>query len=83
MVSGGGDNTVRRVAMGKTELTEVGTHQAPVSCIATDDEAMPHMVVSGSWDKTVAVWDLRASRRAHEIVLPDKVGLGLGLGLGP
>ena len=51
----------------------MGTHQAPVSCIATDDEAMPHMVVTGSWDKTVAVWDLRASRRAHEIVLPEKV----------
>ena len=34
---------------------------------------MPHMIFSGSWDKTVAVWDLRAPRRAHEVALPEKV----------
>jgi hypothetical protein len=32
----------------------------------------------------VAVWDLRASRRAHEIVLPDKVRVRVRvIGLGP
>lgn len=47
-------------------------HTATISRIAVD--AGEHVVVTGSWDKTVRVWDLRSGRLLRTIDLPAGKG---------
>ncbi len=51
---------------------ESAMHTATISRIAVD--AAEHVAVTGSWDKTVRVWDLRAGRLLRTIDLPAGKG---------
>ena len=51
--------------------TVVGVHEAPIKC--TEFCSDVNVVVSGSWDQTVKLWDPRAPCSAGSFSQPDKV----------
>lgn len=57
--SGGLDQSVRRQDLETRQPTTLGEHAAPIRCV----EYCPllDVVVTGSWDKTVCLWDQRSS----------------------
>jgi len=59
--SAGCDNAIKQWAPQQNAFTEVGTHSAPVRSVLFSAEG--NMVLSGSWDKTVAAWDARSSNQ--------------------
>ena len=71
--SGGADDAVRSLNVETETLSELGRHRAPVSCVATDaSEELRSIVVSASWDKSAAVWDVRTPKKVHELPLPER-----------
>lgn len=50
----------------------IGQHSGPVRCLKVLDE---NMVVTGSWDKTIKIWDIRApnGNPVDQVLLEDKV----------
>ncbi|RKP36432.1 WD40-repeat-containing domain protein [Dimargaris cristalligena] len=57
--SGGLDPVVRGWDIETRTQVSLGTHEAPVKCVKFADAH--GVVVTGSWDKTVGLWDPRAS----------------------
>lgn len=49
----------------------VGTHQEAIKCVRSSEET--GTVVSGSWDKTVKIWDARTNECVSTHEQPDKV----------
>ena len=71
--SGGADDAVRSLDVESERLSELGKHRAPVSCVATDASVdLRGVVVSASWDKSAAVWDVRTPKKVHELPLPER-----------
>ena len=52
--------------------TTVGTHEAPIKCVEYCPEV--NVVITGSWDSTVKLWDPRTPCAAGSFSQPDKVG---------
>lgn len=48
---------------------KVGEHSGPISCLSY----LPGYLVSGSWDKTVKVWDVKSRVALLDYVLENKV----------
>jgi len=76
LFSGGADAAVRSFELSTGGLSAVGSHGGPVVAVATA-EPHPSMVLSASLDKTVAVWDPRASsgagaKPASTVALPER-----------
>ncbi|KAH7980124.1 hypothetical protein HPB49_013202 [Dermacentor silvarum] len=69
--SGGGDNEVKSFDFNCSAETVVGKHSDPVRCIEYCPDV--NVIISGSWDSTVKLWDPRASTCAGTCVQPDKV----------
>ena len=53
----GSDHTVKIWNPQSNQMAQIGQHQAPVRCVAYSKDRK--MVISGSWDRTFAVWDPR------------------------
>ena len=49
----------------------VGTHELPVKCVEYCPEV--NVIVTGSWDQTVKLWDPRTPCNAGSFSQPDKV----------
>lgn len=49
----------------------VGTHDAPIRCVEYSPEA--NIIVTGSWDSTVKMWDPRSPSLVGTFPQPDKV----------
>ena len=76
VISGGCDNSVRLWNVATNQLLPVGTHEAPVRAVFDLSAADAHcpQICSGSWDKTVKYWDVRAlGPAAASVALSDRV----------
>eukprot|EP00040_Diaphanoeca_grandis_P024581 m.135327 g.135327 ORF g.135327 m.135327 type:complete len:324 (+) comp29788_c1_seq1:205-1176(+) len=71
--SGGLDGTVRSHDLNSGTQSTVGSHTEAVRCL--DYSQTKGAVLSGSWDKTVKMWDPRESKGepTQTATLPDKV----------
>ncbi|XP_042909257.1 mitotic checkpoint protein BUB3 [Parasteatoda tepidariorum] len=69
--SGGLDWHVRSYDLNTNTDVFRGTHEAPVKCIEHCPDV--NVVISGSWDRTVRLWDTRFPDCAGTYPLPDKV----------
>ena len=58
----------------------VGTHDAPIRCVEYCPEV--NVMVTGSWDQTVKLWDPRTPCNAGTFSQPEKVGFYLHQGCG-
>lgn len=51
--------------------TIVGTHDAPIRCVEFCPEV--NVMVTGSWDRSVRLWDPRTPCNAGTFTQPEKV----------
>lgn len=56
----------------KDDLIEVAKHAATISCVNTV-KSSDDVIYTGSWDKTVRLWDARQKRQASSFATPDRV----------
>ncbi|KAK6185395.1 hypothetical protein SNE40_007640 [Patella caerulea] len=69
--SGGVDNTLKMYDFNTQSETIVGTHDKPIRCVEYGADV--NVVVTGSWDSTVKLWDPRTPCCAGSFTQPDKV----------
>ena len=71
--TGGSDNQIRQWNLKqKRPGFELVGHTGTVTSLACDAKA--NWLVSGSYDTTVRVWDLRKANKPHTAALPVRVG---------
>ena len=72
-VSAGCDASVRmwNVTQPATSAQSIGKHDAPIKCLKSINEM--NMVATGSWDKTVKLWDARQPNPAAQVQLGERV----------
>lgn len=68
---GGLDNSVSWVDLDTSTMQSLGSHTAGVRCVAARPDGGP--LVSGSWDKSIRLWDARTRGSIGEHVQADKV----------
>ncbi|XP_063719032.1 mitotic checkpoint protein BUB3-like [Symsagittifera roscoffensis] len=73
--SAGADGRVRCVDMNTSqERVFPASHEAPVRCIVhCNHPSAPNVVISGSWDHTIKVWDVRMANPVQSYRHPDKI----------
>ncbi|KAI7862035.1 WD40-repeat-containing domain protein [Spinellus fusiger] len=71
VVSGGGDAVGRMFDVTTGQFTQIASHEAPIKSIQFLDQT-PHVVATGSWDKTLQYWDLRSPSSIGKLSLPDR-----------
>lgn len=69
--SGGLDKAVVSFDFATKTGTVVGTHNLPIRCVEYCSSL--DVIITGSWDKTVKLWDPRSSQTAGTFAQPDKV----------
>ena len=69
--SGGLDKTIKSFDFESQKETIVGTHNEAVSCVHYSTAT--NLVISGSWDKYIKLWDTRSSKCVGTYEQPDKV----------
>ena len=69
--SGGLDRSVHRTDMAAEADLLLGAHSEAVKCLSYAPEL--RVAVSGSWDKSVKLWDCRHAECSSSHELPDKV----------
>ncbi|XP_014671935.1 PREDICTED: mitotic checkpoint protein BUB3-like [Priapulus caudatus] len=69
--SGGLDQNLKMFDFNSGTETIVGLHEAPIRCVEYCADV--NVIVTGSWDMTVKLWDPRAARSAGSFSQPDKV----------
>ncbi|KAH6948467.1 hypothetical protein HPB50_024570 [Hyalomma asiaticum] len=69
--SGGGDCEVKSFDFNCSAETVVGKHSDTVRCVEYCSDV--NVIISGSWDSSVKLWDPRSSTCAGTCLQPDKV----------
>ncbi|TRY59394.1 hypothetical protein DNTS_004304 [Danionella cerebrum] len=69
--SGGLDNQLKTHDLNTDQGSVVGSHEAPVRCVEFCPEV--NVLVTGSWDMSVRLWDPRTPCNAGTFTQPDKV----------
>ncbi|KAI9145350.1 WD repeat protein Bub3-like protein, partial [Paraphysoderma sedebokerense] len=69
--TGGIDKRVKRFDFNAETETIIGTHDAPVRCVAYDKQN--NLLITGSWDKTIRLWDPRTNTHVGTYQQPGKV----------
>lgn len=69
--SGGLDKNLKMFDFNSNQETHVGTHDQPIRCVEYCPDV--NVVVTGSWDSTVRLWDPRSPSSAGTFSQPDKV----------
>lgn len=59
------------VTQPESTVQQIGKHDAPVRCLKSVPEI--NMVATGSWDKTVRLWDSRSPTAAAQVQLEERV----------
>lgn len=73
--SGGLDHQLKMHDLNTDQENLVGTHDAPIRCVEYCPEV--NVMVTGSWDQTVKLWDPRTPCNAGTFSQPEKL-LNLG-----
>uniref|UniRef100_A0AAR2IL38 BUB3 mitotic checkpoint protein n=1 Tax=Pygocentrus nattereri TaxID=42514 RepID=A0AAR2IL38_PYGNA len=68
--SGGLDNQLKMHDLNTDQDTIVGTHDAPIRCVEYCPEV--NVMVTGSWDMSVRLWDPRTPCNAGTFTQPEK-----------
>ncbi|KAJ3838637.1 WD40-repeat-containing domain protein [Lentinula raphanica] len=71
ILSGGADNAARMFDVQTGTTVQVAQHDAPIKSVKWVD-AQSGILATGSWDKTVKYWDLRASQPVASVTLPER-----------
>ncbi|KAJ8365558.1 hypothetical protein SKAU_G00143890 [Synaphobranchus kaupii] len=69
--SGGLDMQLKTHDLNTDQGTIVGTHDAPIRCVEYCPEV--NVMVTGSWDRSVRLWDPRTPCNAGTFTQPEKV----------
>lgn len=69
--SGGLDSTLKMFDLNSGSEVIVGSHEAAIRCVEYCPEV--NVVITGSWDSTVKLWDPRTPCSAGSFSQPDKV----------
>lgn len=69
--SGGLDNSLKCFDINSSMETFVGTHDNAIKCVNYCSEL--NLIATGSWDKSVRLWDTRANACTGNFAQPDKV----------
>jgi mRNA export factor len=73
LVSGGADKQAKVCDLNTGQSIQVAQHDNAVRCVRYFEANGTPMVVTGSWDKTVKYWDLRAQTPAATLQCQDRV----------
>jgi len=72
ILSVGCDNRLVRLDIQSQKTQIIGAHSQPIRCVT--HSLSPNCAITGSWDKTLKVWDLSAAQpNVSSISVPDKV----------
>ena len=70
--SGGLDNTLKCYDINSSQESALGTHDNAIKCVEYSGDL--NVIVTGSWDGTVKVWDQRSQNPCTGVYnQPDKV----------
>ncbi|KAF7985646.1 hypothetical protein HWV62_2165 [Athelia sp. TMB] len=72
VLSGGADNAGRMFDVTTGQSTQVAQHDAPIKVVRWVDSPQGGILATGSWDKTIKYWDLRAPNPVSTVQLPDR-----------
>ncbi|KAJ6549185.1 WD40-repeat-containing domain protein [Mycena sp. CBHHK59/15] len=70
--SGGADNAGRMFDIATGQATQVAQHEAPIKVVKWVDTPQAGILATGSWDKTIKYWDLRAAAPVATVQLPER-----------
>lgn len=75
VVSGGADKQVKLFDLALQQLQTIGAHDAAVRAVRYVECGPTNtpVVASGSWDKTLKYWDMRAQQPISVVNLPERV----------
>lgn len=69
--SGGLDKTLKTIDFNSQKDECIGVHEAPIKCVNYCNEL--NCLITGSWDKTIKVWDMRQSKEVGTYLQHEKV----------
>ncbi|KAG5654263.1 hypothetical protein H0H81_005506 [Sphagnurus paluster] len=70
--SGGADNAGRMFDVTTGQSSQVAAHDAPVRVVRWVEAPGGGILATGSWDKTIKYWDLRAPQPVATVTLPER-----------
>jgi cell cycle arrest protein BUB3 len=69
--SGGLDGTVKSYDFNTNQVSDLGAHMQAAKCV--EYSSTHSMLMTGSWDKTLKLWDPRNRTAMGNFTMPDKV----------
>ncbi|KAF8507292.1 WD40 repeat-like protein [Hysterangium stoloniferum] len=71
VISGGEDNAAQLYDLQSGQSMQVAAHNAPIKCVKWID-AHGGLLATGSWDKSLKLWDLRSQNPVVTLELPER-----------
>ncbi|KAF8920244.1 WD40-repeat-containing domain protein [Mucidula mucida] len=72
ILSGGADNAGRMFDVATGQSSQVAQHDAPIKVVKWVETPGMGILATGSWDKTIKYWDLRAPQPVASVTLPER-----------